>query len=269
MNIAPYVARHSQSVTDAEGRNRIIHVRGWSKLSVDEATTMAKERAKRVIEKLKGGLSPERYPYADSPICEEQVRELPGAIITRNSYGSLVLNCENAMFIDVDIAQTASSFLTKLWGREDPRRTAIKGVRLWAEQQGASVAIYETAGGLRLLLLHTTLEAGSKQSESIMQTLNADPLYIRLCATQKCFRARLTPKYWRCGLPRPPRGYPWSNSQETEKFRDWEKQYETTIRKFKTCSLHGTVGTGRPLPQLLELKKIHDEYCLALGSTLA
>jgi hypothetical protein len=33
----------------------------------------------------------------------------------------------------------------------------------------------------------------------LMRFLRADPDYVRLCAVQECYRARLTPKPWRCG----------------------------------------------------------------------
>jgi len=41
-------------------------------------------------------------------------------------------------------------------------------------------------------------------ADQVFDTLGADPPYRRLCRTQKCFLARLTPKPWRCGVAKPP-----------------------------------------------------------------
>jgi hypothetical protein len=59
--------------------------------------------------------------------------------------------------------------------------------------------IYRTRAGLRLLATQGLVEADSDVADGVFEALGADPLYRKLCKTQKCFRARLTPKPWRCG----------------------------------------------------------------------
>ena len=53
------------------------------------------------------------YAYAERPLREEIVEELRTprgefvGVVTRNSYGSLVLNASQAMFVDVDLPRAA------------------------------------------------------------------------------------------------------------------------------------------------------------------
>ncbi len=58
--------------------------------------------------------------------------------------------------------------------------------------------IYRTRAGLRLLATHALFDPETAAADGVFDALGADPLYRQLCKTQKCFRARLTPKYWRC-----------------------------------------------------------------------
>ena len=60
--------------------------------------------------------------------------------------------------------------------------------------------IYRTRAGLRLLATHALFDPEAAASDGVFDALGADPLYRQLCKTQKCYRARLTPKPWRCGI---------------------------------------------------------------------
>ena len=57
-----------------------------------------------------------------------------------------------------------------------------------------------------------------------------NPLYRRLCRTQKWFRARLTPKPWRCGFENPPCRWPWPDGRAEARYKDWETRYKKACR---------------------------------------
>jgi len=54
--------------------------------------------------------------------------------------------------------------------------------------------IYRTRAGLRLLATQSLVEADSGIAEGLFEALGADPLYRKLCKTQKCFSSPADPK---------------------------------------------------------------------------
>ncbi|MEL6978010.1 MAG: hypothetical protein AAGM38_04945 [Pseudomonadota bacterium] len=67
-------------------------------------------RAERLVAVVHAGRNRERYPYGggDRPLRKELLEEIPSgeaelaAILTRNSFGVVVLNTRRAMFVDID-----------------------------------------------------------------------------------------------------------------------------------------------------------------------
>ena len=70
--------------------------------------------------------------------------------------------------------------------------------------------VYRTAGGFRLLVTSDTFDPMSTETIELLKAFGSDPLYIRLCKAQECFRRRLSAKFWRCGADRPPSRFPWA-----------------------------------------------------------
>ena len=76
------------------------------------------------------------YAYAERPLREELVEELEHAgertaAITRNSYGSLVLNTEGGMFVDIDYPPRESfSALRRAFGRLFGRQVPTRDERI-------------------------------------------------------------------------------------------------------------------------------------------
>src|SRR5262249_35812590 len=93
----------------------------------------------------------------------------------------------------------------------------------------------------------------------------SDPLYVRLCQAQSCFRARLTPKPWRCGMRPPSAPYPWENSRRESQFRSWLLKYETAIREYSVCKLIDHLGPAAVHPEIAPIVSLHDRIACGQG----
>jgi hypothetical protein len=268
MKIARYWTRAEQSVGDVR-----VTARGWSDDSIESARAKAREIAHRVAQRIAGGFGKtERYPYGDRPLPEPVIREFDGAAVTRNSYGALVLNADRLMFVDVDgkhaqHAQPASGggFLSSLFGKPaqksetaaaDPTVDAIKTV---AARHDLSGRLYETAAGYRLMITNRLFPAGSDEVEALLAEFKSDPLYMRLCRMQESFRARLTPKPWRCGFYKPYVQYPFENPKDEAIFRDWQQKYDSKSAPYATCRFMTALGSATVAPEFPELIEYHDQ----------
>ena len=238
-----------------------------------EAQTLANHAAEKLAECFaKGQLPRDKYGYPDRPLREPVLREYPGAngelaaAITRNSYGCHVLNAASLMFVDVDIPeQRPPGFIARLFGAKAPASSAAEDLAIGAAKSwvqgnaGWGWRVYRTRAGLRLVATHAPIDPESETTNRVFGALGADPLYRRLCGTQKCFRARLTPKPWRCGAEKPPVRWPWANAGEESRFMEWEKRYLATCTAWATCEFLTALGNSRHHPEIEPLIKAHDE----------
>jgi len=109
------------------------------------------------------------------------------------------------------------------------------------------------------MITHALMQPDTEDTRFAMVSLNADPLYMTLCDAQQCFRARLTPKPWRCKLKVPPARFPFEDVETEAAFRQWEQTYTATAQRFSTCTLAGSVGNSVIHPAVEPLIKLHDE----------
>src|SRR4051812_21403723 len=100
MKLARYWAKdYGEAARDDGSRLRVVS-RGWSNESLEAAGRRARETAGKLAAALASGqIDRSHYLYGERPLPEPIVREFPGAVVTRNSYGSLVLNADKLMFI--------------------------------------------------------------------------------------------------------------------------------------------------------------------------
>jgi hypothetical protein len=262
---------------------------GWSDISADDAKDHGVETARRVAARFERGelnVPAARYGYADRPLREEVLREFRDkagtvtGVITRNSYGCLVLNTAKLMFVDVDFAgppATEGGFFGRLFGakkaaapaNEAAQIAAMERAENWVQRNpGWGWRIYETRAGLRLMATHQFIDPADPICAAVFEAMNADPLYRRLCQNQQCYRARLTPKPWRCGIHEKPQRWPWKSERHEKSFRVWDKNYLAAAGKFATCRLAAEMGITVISPALASLIQIHDETTRA-GSGLA
>jgi hypothetical protein len=280
MKIARHWIRETARTLDAKGREVYASAWGWSETNVDEARRRALESAKRVVDWLRDHADlpapPKSAQYAyctDRPPREEIVEELrdaagaTSALITRNSYGSLVLNCRDLAFVDVDVPPSAMAsvrrLLGSLFGKRQPGPSTEDGVlervRQWcAEHRDVGVRLYRTAAGFRLAVVDRVMQANSPAARQMLEELGADPLYRRLCEVQECFRARLSPKPWRIDMGAPPGRFPFADAAAEERYRAWQRNYEAAAPAYATCRFVESHGPTAVHEDLAPLVNLHD-----------
>jgi hypothetical protein len=283
MRIARFWIRESLDLKDSKGEIHRGEAWGWSETSEDEARRRGKSAAERVAQWLLDmGRGPEprrswEYYSLDRPPREEIVQELKNAagdttaFISRNSYGALVLNTRDLMFVDVDFPSqqaAAVGLLKRLFGKPTPpppdgEQAAVDRVRAWCTANSSlGLRLYRTAAGLRVALIGHPVEPNGDEARQILEELQSDPLYRRLCEAQECFRARLTPKPWRMTavkrLYAPLQHYPFADAATEASYRAWQHKYDKTAPSFATCRLLETYGPVEMHPELASLVNLHD-----------
>jgi hypothetical protein len=247
----------------------------WSDANVSEAKVAAQAAAEKLLAQFKAHNLPEdKYGYGNRPMREPVIREMRDAAgevqnaVTRNSYGCQVLNSAGAMFVDIDFPYVKPKGLFgSLFGGKtpdtDPGAPSRAKAAAWVQShRGWNWRIYRTKAGLRLLATHALFDPADPVCEQVFAAMGADPLYRKLCHTQKCFRARLTPKPWRCGMNHPPVRWPFENDHEEKAFETWDAKYQAACRAKATCQLL-EAGSGVVHEGMREMITFHDEMTRA------
>lgn len=283
MRIARHWVRGRAEAVDKSGRPVRGEAWGWSATSVEEAQRRGAEIARRVADWLARGAhysgTPKRtfqYAYCDErPPREEIVQELQDAggaltaVITRNSYGALVLNAGELMFVDVDFEPSkpaSPGFFSRLLGKRTPDKPAPNSeaavqarIVQWCQSHAnRGVRLYRTAAGFRLAFIDRPMQADSDETRTILADLGSDPLYRHLCQVQQCFRARLTPKPWRMDMALPPCRFPFEDADRETAYRAWQQEYDAAAPRFATCRLVETFGASEIHERLAALVELHD-----------
>ncbi len=257
-----------------------------SNKSLEDAAQRADAKARRMADAIEREGQFGDYGYDDRPVREEIVQEIRNgesvaAVITRNSYGALVINTERVMFVDIDlpIESLPRPTLREFWNRllRKPNlspRLADEPIINRINLVGASLPnlgfrLYRTFGGFRLLVTSATYDPTSIEVRDLLVAFGSDPLYVRLCQSQECFRARLSAKFWRCRSRRPPSRYPWANAIDEAKYRKWEEYYHRRANLYATCEIVGDFGAARVDDEVQPILDIHDRLTLQAGTVLA
>lgn len=266
MHIPRHWAKGYHHTVDTDGQQHTFECWHWSDVSGDDARRQAEARAAMLAQRFLSGQALNRYAYGERPPREEVTQTLTHqntevGVVTRNAYGALVLNAPQALFIDIDFPKAKASGLLKFFGRApDPAADALARVDEWAKRQPfLSLRVYRTFAGLRCLVTSDLFDPAAPNTLAIFNALKADSLYILLCRAQECFRARLTPKPWRCGLANPPARWPWPNAKMEMQYRAWEQTYTQTSTQYAVCQLVKEIGRGEVHPALDPLVRLHDE----------
>ena len=281
MKLARYWTRQTGEAIAPDGSRIQATARGWSNDSVAAAADVAREIARRVAQRLVTNPGERKqYGYGDRPLPEPIIREFadggnPAAVVTRNAYGALVLNTHDLMFVDIDredkatpaaAAQDLVSSVMSLFGKSMPAAptpapadTVVAGIQRVATSHNLGGRIYKTASGYRALITSPAFEAGAGATENLLSEFGSDALYVRLCRMQQSFRARLTPKPWRCNMGTPPAEFPFENPRDESRFREWEAKYNAAIARYATCRFVSSFGSPGMEPAFEALVQYHDQ----------
>ena len=129
--------------------------------------------------------------------------------------------------------------------------------------------LYRTPAGLRLIATHARMTATAEQTRAFFNAVGVDPIYARMCLNQHCFRARLSAKPWRIGIPDhlKPRPGVWPIRPERMAAREaWVKRYEREADAYAACRYEETLGEGSEDATLMALIELHDAESKALDN---
>jgi hypothetical protein len=278
MHFPKYWARGEWAGTGSSGKSW--HQLAWdcSDESQADAQSRADAKARRLGESAARAKSgpPDRYLYTDRPLREPVLRTLDqangecAAVVTRTAYGSEVLNTERLMFIDIDLptanpAAGLFALFSRLFGggTKEPASNPTD-VRLWSlrQWQGSNLAwafrVYRTHSGFRYLVTSDWHDPIAGSTQAVFNSLGCDRRYQQLCKIQKSFRARLTPKPWRCGCDNPPVRFPYDGSRQEAVMQQWLAGYHQAMERYATCQFITTVGTTPGTSAMTSLIAEHD-----------
>jgi len=285
MHFPKYWARGEWTGTQASGEE-------WRQLAwdcSDESEADAKERARSKARRLGESAirskwaKPDGYPYGDRAVREPVLRTLSqagdecAAVVTRTAYGSEVLNAERLMFIDIDLPKPNPgagllAFFSRLFGggskepatSSDPVSAKLASLRQWQSiNPGWAFRVYRTHSGFRYLVTSAWQDPLAGSTHTVFESLGCDARYRQLCKVQKSFRARLTPKPWRCGCDNPPVRFPYESGRHEAVMQQWLASYQQSSAGYATCQFLATVGSTSTTPGMASLITEHDKQTKA------
>lgn len=146
--------------------------------------------------------------------------------------------------------------------------TYITGrIEAWCREHPAwRIHLYRTPAGYRLLATHGLIDPTAGDALELFQYFAVDPLFVRMCRHQRCFRARLTGKPWRMAIAgRPGHGaWPPGNAAAMARRQEFVARYEAAAPAFAACRHLGGFGGGAEHPRAAGVRRLHDESTRAL-----
>ncbi len=279
MNLPGFWASASGSANAGPGREIPLKCFGWSDVSVVDARERAAERLGRLIVRVREGAGfPAPYVYASRPIREERIDEMHGAsgelqaVVTRNAYGASVLNTAGVLFADVDdppegiVARIRRAFGNRSRRTSGDDAVPVRIQEFAAANPGWGLRCYRTRAGWRVVVTHDVFDPVSNETTAVLTALGSDPKYVQLTRVQRCFRARLTPKPWRCGVARPERDFPREGAESERAHARWLEEYSMATSSIATCRLVAELGRGRVCDAARTIIARHDADTKATSS---
>ncbi|WP_022823959.1 hypothetical protein [Hymenobacter norwichensis] len=294
MQLYSYWSWATLDCRNADGNPYYLTAYAGSDTSPAAAKTAAEQLVQQRYTRLLAGDKLGEYPTGSAPLREQLIQRVHDsqgnqiAALTRNRYGSLVLNAPRLMMLDVDDQGlqpepesepfSLRHFLRNLFSplpppprlsppelREQLRLRLTAWLQLYPDW---NFRLYRTCLGFRLLVTHQLLDPNSPKAQEVFSAMRTDKIYVRLCQMQNCYRARLSPKPWRIGWRRPPHSFPYRGPEEEQEQQQWEQQYIVRSEAFSVCEWVGEYGSSYVLPEVKSLIELHDEVCLG-GKKLA
>ena len=126
--------------------------------------------------------------------------------------------------------------------------------------------VYETPAGYRLLAMHDVFVPTGESAREALAALNSDKRFATLCALQQCFRARVSPKYWRMhykpreSLPKSKWPFP---PEHLPRRQRWIEGYDRLARNYASCGFIERLGSSTTHSEAEEVRAVHDQLCQA------
>lgn len=187
------------------------------------------------------------------------------AVFHVQAMASLIVAFFASLLLGVPLPGALRKVVVALRGGRE--QVALRRVRRFvAAHPDWRLRVYRTPAGLRLLALHRRFDPREDAVRACFDAFGVDPLYARMCLNQNCFRARLTPKPWRMGLPR--LRAPYSAAWRPEHAglparRAWIERYDREAQGYAACRYLETVGSGPTDPGAESVQALHDLLCQA------
>ena len=154
-----------------------------------------------------------------------------------------------------------------------PERIAQGRIRKFLQEHPSwNLRLYRTPCGLRLLATHQPFDASAPEVQHFFSVVGTDPIYMRMCTNQQCFRARLTAKPWRMGIAdhmRPRPGVWPVHPDRIHVRKQWIVAYEQAAATFAACHFVESLGSGVVHDDIREIVELHDREARANNFTLA
>lgn len=261
----------AKAAAEKQPKGMLIECFGCSNDSVEAALADARARANKLADAFQGEGPRGAYLYADRPVREEIVNEFehegkPAAVLTRNAQGAVVLNAPQVFFADIDYQREGFSLgglLGRLFGKKQPSqddRIVSRIEEVVAQDRSLGVRVYRTKNGFRCLVKSRTFDPLSDESNRLLERFGSDPRYTKLCRIQECYRARVSPKPWRCGAGDPPVRFPFRDEQAEQRYRQWQRDYEERAQPYSTCATIGDFGSADLHPEVDMVMRLHDHF---------
>lgn len=117
--------------------------------------------------------------------------------------------------------------------------------------------------------MHDVFDPQGETSKDALQALNSDKRFARLCALQSCFRARVSPKFWRMGY-KPEEALPKSKwpfrPEHVPRRKAWVAGYEELASQFSSCRFVERLGSQDEHPEAAAVRELHDSLCQSSSS---
>ncbi|MGL6261731.1 hypothetical protein [Vibrio sp. WXL210] len=279
MKFAKYWEKQEVTVSEKVFGKDVISVWGAS----NESSQAAKENAEKRLAAMQafvGGDFDKKddYEYWVDFVKEEIIEEIKSndsrvlAILSRNSYGATVLNTDSVLFGDIDVPP--SSFIERMLGKlgrpQKDKAYYLKSIERYQKNHpDLSFKVYETHSGLRFIVTNRTFSPQESIVREMFTDLNVDPLYMRLCQQQECFRARLSPKPWRVAVDRPSSRYPRESEKEQLEFQQWLSKYKASSVNNAVTKYLASFGSEKVHPDVQKITELHDRYSCSISAELA
>lgn len=187
--------------------------------------------------------------------------------VAHSRWGLAIGGAVLALPIAAVVAYAGSAITLRLRGGAE--RVALRRVRAYGEaHREVCLRVYRTPAGLRVLAAHRTYDPAGDEAADLFRACGVDRLYATMCRQQRCFRARLTGKPWRMGVPGHMRPRPgvWPVQEALRPLREaWIRDYEARVPGFAACRYLETIGEGAVDAHVAAIVELHDRESGALS----